>query len=198
MTDVAPEPLEDAGPDLDETAVGRRKPVAKIVAVVLGVVLAAFVVVLATRPAANSRFIRNNVLGKPAPDADVALTTLDGKTLRLSDYRGHTVLLNFFASWCVPCQTEQPVLKDLQARLGAANQLTIIGVVFSDEPDRAQNFLTKGGATWPAVVDPKGQFALDFGVRQPPENYVLDPNGIVRAQFYELSGGELDAALKGL
>jgi cytochrome c biogenesis protein CcmG/thiol:disulfide interchange protein DsbE len=188
----------DQDEDRPIEAVGRRVPVAKIAAVVIGVVMLTFVVVLATRPAANSRFIKNNVLGRQVPDADVPLQTLDGRTIRLSDYRGRTVLLNFFASWCVPCQNEQPVLKDLQQRLGAAGQLTIIGVVFSDQPAAASTFLQAGGATWPAVVDPKGQFALDFGVRQPPENYLVDADGTVRGQFYELSPGALDNALRSL
>ena len=189
-------------PDQEEDqpieAIGRRAPVAKIAAIVMGVVMVTFVLVLATRPAANSRFVKNNVLGRLEPDADLSLQTLDGRTIRLSDYRGKRVLLNFFASWCVPCQNEQPVLKDLQQRLGTTGQLTIIGVVFSDQPAAASKFLQAGGATWPAVVDPKGQFALDFGVRQPPENYLVDADGTVRGQFYELFPGALDNALRSL
>jgi cytochrome c biogenesis protein CcmG/thiol:disulfide interchange protein DsbE len=90
--------------------------------------------------------------------------------------RGGFVLVNFFASWCGPCHTEQPQL------VGLSGQVRVLGVVFQDSATNALHFLRQGGADWPAISDPQGALALEWGVRGPPESYLVSPDGTVVAK----------------
>ncbi len=98
------------------------------------------------------------------------------------------MLVNFFASWCVPCQHEQPQLVKFANEPGHA----VVGVLYEDTTGPAGTFLADNGGTWPALAD-DGQHALDWGVRGPPESYLLNPDGIVLAKFVgEVSADRLD------
>jgi cytochrome c biogenesis protein CcmG/thiol:disulfide interchange protein DsbE len=90
---------------------------------------------------------------------------LNGRPMALRSYRGRPVLLNFWASWCVPCRSEFPVLKQLQAQ---HPDLAVLGVVFEDGDASARAFMQSQGATWSGVRDPKGQIAGAYGVRPKP------------------------------
>jgi cytochrome c biogenesis protein CcmG, thiol:disulfide interchange protein DsbE len=92
-------------------------------------------------------------------------TDLTGRPVRLAGYRGRPVLLNFWASWCVPCRSEFPILKRLQAE---HPDLVLLGVVFQDGDASARAFMQSQGATWPGVRDPKSQIADAYGVRPKP------------------------------
>lgn len=147
--------------------------------VALGVIVAggALVAVLATRPAASTTEVDTPLLGKPAPD--VSGTTLSGGQFGISSLRGRWVLLNFFASWCPPCQQEQADLVTFAYRHRATADAAVVGVVFDDASSSARSFLAQTGATWPAVADPDGQIALEYGVRGPPETFLVSPRGLV-------------------
>ncbi|MGH9149130.1 MAG: TlpA family protein disulfide reductase, partial [Acidimicrobiales bacterium] len=84
------------------------------------------VAVLATRPPAASRVADSPLLGKPAPE--VSGRTIDGDTVRLGDYRGKWVLVNFFATWCVPCRQEHPHLVRFDDRHRAIGDAAVVGV----------------------------------------------------------------------
>ncbi|MHB8681262.1 MAG: TlpA family protein disulfide reductase [Acidimicrobiales bacterium] len=145
------------------------------------VVGAALVAVLATRPAATATEVDTPLLGHAAPA--VAGTTLTGQPFALSSLRGRWVVVNFFASWCPPCQQEEPELVTFAFEHGAATDAALVGVAYDDASSSARSFLTSSGATWPAVSDPGGQIALDFGVRAPPETFLVSPDGIVVAHL---------------
>lgn len=102
-------------------------------------------------------------VGSTAP----AFTSTDvrGNRVRLADFSGHPVLVNFWASWCIPCRTEFPVLRSLAA---GRPDVKVLGVVFDDSSSAARKFLDEQHATWPAVVDPKGEIAAAYGVAQKP------------------------------
>jgi cytochrome c biogenesis protein CcmG, thiol:disulfide interchange protein DsbE len=159
---------------------GRRRHTALYSALALGVVLAAFVGVLATRQSAEDRQARSPLLGQQAPPI-VGTSITTGKPFNLASTRGKFVLVNFFASWCVPCQQEQPQLVKFANQPGGGT--AVVGVLFSDTPGPARAFMKSNGGTWPVLNDPDGQLALNYGVRGPPENYLLDPTGIVIAKF---------------
>jgi cytochrome c biogenesis protein CcmG/thiol:disulfide interchange protein DsbE len=135
----------------------------------------ALVAVLATRPPATSSAADSPLLGQPAPA--ISAPGLTGGNVVLSRMRGHFVLVNFFASWCQPCHQEQGSLLQL------SRSLTVLGVVYDDSASSALGFLVSSGAHWPAVADPSGAISVAYGVRGPPESYLVSPDGTVVAKI---------------
>jgi cytochrome c biogenesis protein CcmG/thiol:disulfide interchange protein DsbE len=89
---------------------------------------------------------------------------------------GRPVLINFFASWCVPCQVEAPLLMQLRER-GAA----IWGIAYKDKSEASADFLRRTGDPYERIArDDAGQVAIDFGVYGVPETYLIDKTGVVR------------------
>jgi cytochrome c biogenesis protein CcmG/thiol:disulfide interchange protein DsbE len=168
---------------------GRRRRTALYSAVALAVVFAAFIGVLATRKSALDRQVRSPLLGQGAPPINGTSIT-DGATISLASLQGKFVLVNFFASWCQPCQHEQPQLVKWARE---APSHAIVGVLFSDTPRPAKAFLQANAGDWPALNDADGQLALNYGVRGPPESYLVNPQGVVVAKFVgEVTAGGLD------
>lgn len=168
----------DGTPGPTAPADGRRhRHTARWVAVTVLVVAAALVAVLATRPQANASEVDTPLLGHEAPA--LAGATLSGGRLDLGSLRGRWVVVNFFASWCAPCQQEEPELVTFAFDHRSAGSAALVGVVFDDATSSARGFLSSSGATWPAVADPGGQLALAYGVRAPPETFIVSPAGVV-------------------
>lgn len=165
-----------------------------VAALGVAVVVGALVAVLATRPSASSTAAASPLLGKPAPP--IAGTALTGGPVDLSSMRGRFVVVNFFASWCPPCQVEQPELVQFAFQHRSASDAQVLGVVFADRSANAARFLGSSGAEWPAVADPNGQIALDYGVRGPPETFVVAPDGLVVARLVgAVKSADLDQVL---
>jgi len=169
----------------------RRRRTALYSALALAVVFAAFVGVLATRKSALDRQAASPLVGKAAPPI-TGTTITDGKAFDLSSLRGRYVLVNFFASWCVPCQQEQPQLVRWEHEDPSH---ALVGVLFSDTPGPARAFLAANAGDWPVIADPEGQLALSYGVRGPPESYFLSRDGEV---LYKFVGGVSAAGLDRL
>ncbi|MFI5255045.1 MAG: TlpA family protein disulfide reductase [Candidatus Limnocylindrales bacterium] len=133
------------------------------------------------------------LVGKAAPD--FALQDLDGHEVRLSDFQGRPLLVYFWASWCLPCRTEFPLVR--QALLDhAADRLAAVGIVFKDSPASAAGFMNAYGATWPALVDPDGSTASAYSVNGAPMTFYIDPAGIVRTvSFGPPPSGSLEELL---
>jgi cytochrome c biogenesis protein CcmG/thiol:disulfide interchange protein DsbE len=133
-------------------------------------------------------FSRTGLVGAPAPD--YTLPRLDGAgQLTKQTFAGRPHLVNFFASWCVPCRQEHPLLEKL-----AADGVVIIGVAYKDQPQNARAMLADLGDPFAAIgLDPDGRAGLDFGVTGVPETLVIGADGKIVA----LHRGPLDeAALK--
>jgi cytochrome c biogenesis protein CcmG, thiol:disulfide interchange protein DsbE len=117
--------------------------------------------------------------GQAAPA--IALEEMPGRTL-LTDERiraGEVTLVNFWASWCPPCRAEHPVLEDL-----AAEGVTVLGVNYRDQPERADAFLNELGDPYAAVgADPRARMGLDWGVVGLPETFVLDGQGNIVLRY---------------
>ena len=159
----------------------------------LAVVLVGLVIVLARSEPATTRAADSPLLGRPAPYVEA--TTIDGDQMALTDALGSWVLVNFFATWCVPCRTEHPELIQWQQRHDALGDATIVGVVFDDDLDAVRRFRDEEGGTWPMLTDPDGRIAVDFGVAGVPESYLINPDGIVVSKIV---GGILDGELEEL
>jgi cytochrome c biogenesis protein CcmG/thiol:disulfide interchange protein DsbE len=147
----------------------------------------------------DPRVIRTPLLGKPA--AAFSLTTFSGAPVSLESLRGKIVVLNFWASWCVPaCYEEAPTLERTW-REYKDKGVTVVGVDIQDKEEAAREFLAKFGHSFPNAPDPKGRVAVDYGVYGVPETFFIDRQGRVRfkevgALTDETARRHLDALLK--
>jgi cytochrome c biogenesis protein CcmG, thiol:disulfide interchange protein DsbE len=174
-----------------------RSRAAAFVAVPIAVVMVLLVVVLFTRRSAEDRASATPLQDRPAPL--ITGTTLDGKAFDLDSLRGRWVLVNFFASWCVPCQQEHPELESFDRRHTQIGDAQLISVVFGDDTAKVRDFFAHNGGDWPVVIGDVGRIALDYGVTAPPETFVVDPAGIVRARFaFPVTSVYLDQQLDAL
>ena len=119
------------------------------------------------------------IVGRPAPAFD--LQTLDGNRLSLEQLRGSAVVLNFWASWCIPCREEAPLLTAANATYGP-HGVRIVGVVYQDSADNARDFMRRYGQTYPGLLDPDGRTAIDYAVFGIPETFFIDASGVVRSR----------------
>ena len=117
-------------------------------------------------------------VGDPAPDAPLPRLEGDG-TESLADYRGRWVLVNFWASWCIPCREEAPALERFQQQHGGP-QFTVVGIDTRDLSDDGREFVRQYGLSYPQLRDGDGDAGDDFGTTGVPENYLVDPAGKVR------------------
>jgi cytochrome c biogenesis protein CcmG/thiol:disulfide interchange protein DsbE len=111
-----------------------------------------------------------------APNFGMAL--FGGDNFSLAQQRGRVVVLNFWASWCVPCQQEAPALERVWQRYRDRN-VVLVGVDIKDTPDDAHTFLQRYIATYPNGFDSQKQIYIDYGVYGLPETFVVDQDGMV-------------------
>ena len=136
------------------------------------------------------------LVGRPAPGFDLEL--LRGGRLSLGELRGSPVLLNFWASWCIPCREEAPLLTAAAADY-RADGLRVIGVVYQDSAESAQDFMRRYGQTYAGVMDPGGGTAIDYGVFGIPETFFIDAAGIVRSrQIGAVTADDLRRQIEGI
>jgi len=114
-------------------------------------------------------------VGDPAPQTMVDKLEGGGEE-SLADYRGRWVMVNFWASWCVPCREEAKTLNELQRQRGGP-KFTVLGVDSNDLSPDAKAFVKRYGATYPQLRDGNGDLAHDFGTTGVPESYLFDPQG---------------------
>ena len=160
-----------------------------MIAVAVAVVLPALVV-LGSRLGKDATLTPSVLIGKPAPA--FTLPTLDGATISNADLRGKPYVVNFWASWCVPCREEHGALRTFWERHRDQGVL-LLGVIMRDTAANARAFQAELGGDWPLLQDPKDKTLVDFGVRAPPETFVVNEGGIIVAKFQgKLGPGQLD------
>jgi peroxiredoxin len=135
-----------------------------------------------TRPTPGSTYagqIPSPHPGFAAPD--LVVQGEQGETIRLSDLRGQAVLLNFWASWCKPCQAEMPAMQDIYAQYSSQG-FTILAVngAFQDNPNAARAFAQKLGLTFPLAYDHSGEAAHLYQVMAWPTSFFIDERGIIQ------------------
>jgi cytochrome c biogenesis protein CcmG, thiol:disulfide interchange protein DsbE len=138
------------------------------------------------RPGHDIHELPSAMIEKPAPAFDL-VGLADSRPLALAALKGHPFVINFFASWCIPCRIEHPLLM----RLAEQNHLPLYGVAYKDKPEDASRLLATFGDPYRQIgVDQDGRVGLDFGVYGVPETYVIDSTGQIRRRFV----GPLNAA----
>lgn len=124
-----------------------------------------------------------------------SIKTFEGKEVALQDLKGKPVVVNFFASWCGPCQLEAPALRDAWSEFGGRVQFVAVAIDDSEEGARA--FLKEFNIKFPAGLDSSGAIARDYNIYGIPRTYIIDSAGTV---LYEHSGAimkeDLEAAIK--
>ena len=169
-------PAQDTRPDA-AAAAPRQRPVAPIIAGIVGIVVVLLVVLLATSPSDGGRPVGSGLIGKPAPD--LVATDTAGRTVDVADYRGRWLLLNFFATWCGPCKVEHPHLVAFDQQGRATGAAAVVSVAFDEDPAEVEEFFEQNGGDWPIVAEGNARVALDYGVAKLPESYLIDPDGVV-------------------
>ncbi|WP_269144448.1 DsbE family thiol:disulfide interchange protein [Methylicorpusculum oleiharenae] len=130
----------------------------------------------------NPREVPSPLIGKPVPHFQLAQLHAPDQTFSPEQMKGKVWLLNVWASWCVSCRAEHPVLNEF-ARTG---QVEIIGLNYKDEPADARQWLAQLGNPYTiSVMDTEGMAGLDWGVYGVPETFVIDKKGLVR---FKLTG----------
>jgi DsbE subfamily thiol:disulfide oxidoreductase len=116
------------------------------------------------------------MIDRPAPDFSLASAYENRPSVSRADYAGKVVLVNFFASWCVPCRSEHALLGRL------ARNVTLVGLVYRDSPEAIRRYLAQLGDPYAAVgmVGDGSSAAIDFGLTGVPESYLIDKQGRVR------------------
>jgi cytochrome c biogenesis protein CcmG, thiol:disulfide interchange protein DsbE len=131
----------------------------------------------------DPKYIASPLPGKPAPL--FTLNTMDGdQTISLEQLRGKVVVLNFWASWCLPCRAEHPVLA-AAAEAYKARGVEFYGVLYQDSPENGREWLkAMGGQNYLTLIDPGSRVAIDFGLSGVPETFVVDQNGGVARKIW--------------
>ena len=142
--------------------------------------LAVFVVIVGFLWAGLSRDPRevpSPLIDKPAPAFELVQLQTPEKKLSTTDMKGQVWLLNVWASWCVSCRVEHPLLVEL----AKANVVPIIGLNYKDKNDAGLAWLRQNGDPYRlSVVDADGRVGIDWGVYGVPETFVVDKNGLIR------------------
>ena len=149
-------------------------------AIAVGVVMAMLVGLLLTSKNADDQTTASPVEGKPAP-------ALGGKALIGEEFdvgaNDRWLLVNFFATWCVPCRQEHPQLRKFAADGAKDGSAQVVSVVYGDKAGAVRDFFRENGGTWTVLDSDNGRTALDWGVAKVPESFLVSPTGIVVKRF---------------
>jgi cytochrome c biogenesis protein CcmG, thiol:disulfide interchange protein DsbE len=176
------------------TPVARRSRVNLKVLGVGAAVAAPLLAILVMNLGRDPHFVRSPLVGTMAPS--FALQPVEGGAeVRLDALKGRAVVLNFWATWCVPCLQEHAALA---AGARAWPDVQFAGVVYEDDEARTRAFLAqRGSSPYPALADPGGKTAIAYGVFGVPETFFIDRTGrIVEKYVGPLDSGKLSALVR--
>lgn len=124
-----------------------------------------------------------------------SLASLNGDQVTLSDLRGRYVLVNFWATWCIPCRKEMPYLEKISVE--HSDQLTVLAINMNEDSDRVRPFIEEAGFTYPILLDPSDKLAIEHNVRGLPVSFIVGPDGdIVYRRIGEILPEEFDLWLE--
>ncbi len=200
-------------PSLDEARLSapqmRRRRVWSVLGLGVGVVLLALAVwamwgtgqgTAAPAPDSGAQLAQSQSSrvreGEPAPG--FALDLLDESTLDLADLRGEVVVLNFWATWCPPCEDELPDFQSVWEDYRQRN-VVFVGLTIQEDMAEVEEMLARLGVTYPVGLDAQQQIALEYGITGVPETFVIDPQGdVASVHIGPVSAGQLRQDLDNL
>jgi peroxiredoxin len=116
-------------------------------------------------------------IGEVAPD--FKLSALDGKSVRLADYKGRVVFLNIWASWCPPCREEMPSMEALHNKMKGRPFEILAVSIDQGGKETVESFTAQFGLTFPVLLDPEGKTYGLYGLTGVPETFIVDKNGVI-------------------
>ncbi len=168
-----------------------------IAAVIVAVLVGALIAVLATSTQGGDNRTASPLIGElvPAVESELLLNGTDvSTTFNIDALNNRWVLVNFFASWCVPCRQEHPELVSWSNSHRFDGQ--VVSIPFGDTDEAAIGFFTEYGGDWPVLRDADARWAVAFGVLRPPESFLVAPNGTVVARWQgRITEAEIDQVI---
>jgi cytochrome c biogenesis protein CcmG, thiol:disulfide interchange protein DsbE len=141
------------------------------------IAVTSLVLLLAFGLTRNPDFLPSPLVGEAAPGFSLPVLDED-RTVSLDEFKGQPVVVNFWASWCLACIQEHPVLVRTWRRYEERG-VQMVGVVYQDTPANARRYIEKYGGGWVQLLDPGSRAAIDFGVYGVPETFFIRPDGII-------------------
>jgi cytochrome c biogenesis protein CcmG/thiol:disulfide interchange protein DsbE len=154
--------------------------------------VAAIVVLLAVGFSRNPDVAPDPLVGHPAPA--FALKTVAGKPVTLASLRGHPLVINFFASWCISCRQQEGNLVEAFRRYH--RDVRFVGIIYEDSASKAAEFGHSRGADWPDLIDSSGSTAVNYGISGIPETFFINAKGIIVAHSDDLATSSLNAGIR--
>jgi len=128
-------------------------------------------------PDRNPSELPSALIGKPLPAFELPPLEPSSEKLGNADVAGHVTVINFFASWCLPCKAEHPLL----FALGKDYGVPVYGIAFKDRPEATAAYIQELGSPYAKIgLDESGRAGLDFGLMGVPETFIVDKTGIIR------------------
>jgi cytochrome c biogenesis protein CcmG/thiol:disulfide interchange protein DsbE len=152
---------------------------ARWIALAVALVVAAFSVVLATQVGDDPRAdtTRSALVGKAVPD--FSARALDGERVSSASLAGKAVIVNFWNTWCTPCNEELPALKEFYKQHADDPDFAMVGIVRDDTKSAVEADVADEKLRWTIAMDPGSKAALAFGTRGQPETFAISPDGVV-------------------
>lgn len=181
----------EASATVSEEVPSRSNPI-RVGALVLGLILVGTIALFAYGRAEDAIEV-SPAVGRVVPNIEGV--SLAGEPFDIDALRGQWVVVNLFATWCVPCQVEHPELVAFSDEHAVLGDASLVSVVFADDDETVRAFFDERGGDWPVLGQEYSPIVIDFGATAVPETFLVAPNGLV---VERILGGVTRAELNGL